>query len=32
MSISNIKKKVQLATLPYSEIKENTEIYIINGN
>lgn len=32
MSISNIKKKVQLATSPYSEIKENTEIYIINGN
>ena len=32
MSISNIKKKVQLATLPYSEIKENTKIYIINGN
>lgn len=32
MSISNIKKKVQLATLPYSEIKKNTKIYIINGN
>lgn len=32
MSISNIKKKVQMAILPYSEIKENNEIYIINGN
>ena len=32
MDISNIKKKVQRAILPYTEIKENNEIYIINGN
>ena len=32
MNISNVKKKVQGAILPYTEIKENNEIYIINGN
>lgn len=32
MNISNVKKKVQRAILPYTEIKENNEIYIINGN